>query len=123
LSVADPWENAKRYADKLHAVPQTGDDNVPFTGEEKDDVEKTLEEIKHLLLDHAKNDDKKQEYLRDQFRMLHEAVTKFGKKDYLMLVYTAVIGMATTIGVPPDVGTQIWHMLNGLLSHIPRLIA
>jgi hypothetical protein len=123
LSVADPWDNAKKYADKLHAVPQTGDGNLPLSGREKDDVQKTLEEIKHLLLDHVKNDEKKRRYVADQFRMLHDAVTKFGKKDYLMLVYTAVIGMATTIGVPPGVGAQIWQMLNELLSHIPRLIA
>jgi hypothetical protein len=122
LSVADPWENAKKYADKLHAVPQTGAGNLPLSGKEKDDIQKTLEEMKHLLLDHVKNDEKKQQYLTDQFRMVHDAVTKFGKKDYLMLVYTAVIGMATTIGVPPDVGTQILQMLNGLVSHIPRLI-
>ena len=123
LSVTDPWENAKEYADKLQAVPQTSGGNRPFTGREKDDIQKRLEDIKQLLLDQVKNDKKKQQYLTDQFSMLHDAVTKFGKKDYLMLVYTAVIGVATTIGVPPDVGTQIWQMLNGLLSHIPRLIA
>jgi hypothetical protein len=122
LSVRDPWESAKEYADKLQAVPQTGGGNRPFTGKEKDDIQKTLEDIKHLLLDQVKNDEKKQQYLTDQFSMLHDAVTKFGKKDYLMLVYTAIIGMATTIGVPPDVGTQIWQMLIGLLSHVPRLI-
>ena len=123
LSVTDPWENAKDYADKLQTVPETSADNYPFTGKEKDDIEKRLEDIKHLLLDQVKNDKRKQQYLTDQFKMLHDAVTKFGKKDYLMLVYTAVIGMATTIGVPPGVGAQIWQMLNGLLSHIPRLIA
>jgi hypothetical protein len=122
LSVADPWENAKKYADKLHGVPQTGAGKIPLSGKEKDDILKTLEEIKHLLLDHVKNDEKKQQYLTDQFRMLHDAVTKFGKKDYLMLVYTAIIGMATTVGVPPDMGSQILQMLNGLVSHIPRLI-
>jgi hypothetical protein len=123
LSVADPWENAKEYAQKLQDVPKTGAGNDSFTEKEKNDIQKKLEDIKHLLLDHVKDDKKKQRYLRDQFRMLHDAITKFGKKDYLMLVYTAVIGMATTIGVPPGVGMQIWQMLNGLLSHIPRLIA
>jgi len=123
LSVTDPWENAKEYADKLQAVPQTSAGKRPFTGKEKDDIQKTLEDIKQLLLDQVTNDEKKQQYLTDQFIVLHDAVTKFGKKDYLMLVYTAVIGMATTIGVPPDVGMQIWQMLNGLLSHVPRLIA
>jgi hypothetical protein len=123
LSVTDPWENAKEYADKLQAVPQTGAGNRPFTGKEKDDVQKTLKDIKQLLLDEVKNDEKKQQYLTDQFSMLNDAVTKFGKKDYLMLVYTAVIGMATTVGVSPGVGTQIWQMLNGLLSHVPRLIS
>lgn len=123
LSVADPWDNAKKYADKLHGVPQTGDGKLPLSGKEKDDVQNALDEIKQLLLEHVKNDEKKQQYLADQFRMLRDAVTKFGKKDYLMLVYTAVIGMATTIGVPPGVGAQIWQILNALVSHIPRLIA
>ena len=121
LSVVDPWENAKKYADELHAVPQTTADDLPLSGREKDNIQETLEEIKHLLLDHVKNDEKKQQYLADQFRMLHDAVTKFGKKDYLMLVYTAIIGMAATIGVPPDMGSRISQMLNGLLSHMPRL--
>jgi hypothetical protein len=119
----DPWENAKKYADDLHGVPQTTADNLPLSGKEKDNIQKTLEEIKHLLLDHVKNDEKGQQYLTEQFRILHDAVTKFGKKDYLMLVYTAIIGIGTTIGVPPDMGSQILQMLNGLVSHVPRLIA
>ena len=123
LSVVDPWENAKKYADELHGVPQTTADDLPLSGKEKANIQKTLEEIKHLLLDHVKNDDKKQQYLTEQFRILHDAVTKFGKKDYLMLVYTAIIGMATSTRVPPDLGSQIWQMLNGLVSHVPRLIA
>ena len=123
LSVVDPWDKAKSYVEKLEAVPQTDSDNSALSKKEKEDIQKTLEDIKGLLLDHVKNDERKKQYLGEQFRLLHDAVTKFGKKDYLMLVYTAVIGMATTIGVPPDVGTQIWQMLDGLVSHIPRLIA
>ena len=38
LSVVDPWENAKKYADKLHAVPQTSVHNLPLSGKEKDDI-------------------------------------------------------------------------------------
>jgi hypothetical protein len=91
LSVVDPWENAKKYADKLHAVPQTSVHNLPLSGKEKDDIQKTLGEIKHLLLGHVKNDEKKQQYLTDQFGMLHDAVTKFGKKDYLMLVCSSKV--------------------------------
>ena len=123
LSVTDPWKNAKEYADKIQAVPQAGGGNGAFTEKEKKEIQNTLHDIKRLLLQQVKNDEKKQRYLTDQFTMLHDAVTKFGKKDYLMLVYTAVIGMATTIGVPPDVGMRILEMLNGLLSHVPRLIA
>jgi hypothetical protein len=40
-----------------------------------------------------------------------------------MLLSTTVIGMATTIGVPPDVGSQIVGILSGLLTHIPKLLA
>ena len=105
LSVADPWETAKKYADRLDAVPQTDAGNSPLSGKEKEDVQKALDEIKNLLLDHVKSDERKQQYLSDQFRMLHDAVTKFGKKDYLMLVYTAVIGMASTIGIPRRLNT------------------
>ena len=123
LSVVDPWDRAKSYADKLGSVPETDSGNSALSNKEKEDIQKTLEEIRGLLLDHVKDDQRKRQYVAEQFRVLQDAVTKFGKKDYLMLVYTAVIGMATTIGVPPDVGTQIWQMLNGLVSHIPRLIA
>jgi hypothetical protein len=35
--------------------------------------------------------EKKQQYLPDQFGMLHDAVTKFGKKDYLMLVCSSKV--------------------------------
>ena len=123
MEAADPWEKAKNYAEKLHAIPQTDSSEDGFTENENNDIQKTLEEIKNLLLEHVKNDERKKEYVTEQFRILHDAATKFGKKDYLMLAYTAVIGMATTIGVPPDVGTQIWQMLIGFVPHIPRLIA
>jgi hypothetical protein len=123
LSVEDPWDTAKHYADKLNAVPRIGTDNPPLSGKEKDDIQKKLDEIKRLLLDHAKNDERKEQYVQDQFRVLNNAITTFGKKDYLMLVYSVVIGVAITIGVPPGLGTQIVQMLHGLLSLLPQLIA
>ena len=123
LSVVDPWDLAKSYADKLGAIPETGSGNKALSNKEKKDIQKTLEDIKALLLDHVRGDQSKSQYITQQFKVLEDAATKVGKKDYLMLVYSAVIGMATIIGVPSDAGAQILQLLNGLVSHIPRLIA
>src|SRR5262249_51793254 len=63
-SIVDPWANAKDYADKLvETIPKTDSQNVALTGEEKENIQRTLEDIKRLLVGHIKDDKKKQQFL------------------------------------------------------------
>ena len=103
-------------------MPQTKSGDTPRSGKLKECILKKWETTETVLLDHVKNDKRRHQWVADQFKTLQAGVTKFGKKDYLNLVYNAVIGMAITIVVPPDTGIQIIQMLHELLSHAPQLL-
>jgi hypothetical protein len=123
MEAVDPWASAEKFSKKVQTLPSVADENAPITASERTKIQGTLDEIRQTLLEHVGQSEKKQTYVKEQFAVLHDAIGKFGKKDYLMLVYTTVIGVATTVGVSPDLGSQIIGLLNSLLSHLPKMLA
>jgi hypothetical protein len=123
VGAVDPWKDAENFSDTLRSLPETALPNTPIGEAEQEAIRSALERIETKLLEHVGKDAEKEAFVKRQFRLLNEAVSKFGRKDYLMLLYTAVIGIATTIRVPPQIGMQILEMLRQLVEHTPKLLA
>ncbi len=122
ITTDDPWADAKKFSDTLRALPETGEATSLISESEREAIWKALSSIQATLLEHVADSTERAEFVEQQFEILKDAATKFGRKDYLLLIYTAIIGIATTIGIPPHAGVEILHALKGLIGNFPRLM-
>lgn len=122
ITTDDPWADAKNFSETLRALPETAEATTLISEAERKAIWKALSGIQATLLEHAVGSAEKAEFVEEQFEILKDAATKFGRKDYLLLIYTAIIGIATTIGVPPHAGVEILHALKALIGNFPRLM-
>jgi len=83
---------------------------------------KALTGIQATLLGYAAESEEKQEFVRQQFKILRDAATKFGRKDYLMLVYTTIIGVATAFGVPSHLWVELLQPLTQSVANLLKLL-
>jgi hypothetical protein len=122
VTTEDPWADAKKFSEILRALPETAEATTLISEVEREAIWKALSGIQARLLEHVADSTEKAEFVEEQFEILKDAATKFGRKDYLLLIYTAIIGIATTIGIPPHVGVEILHALKALIGNFPRLM-
>jgi hypothetical protein len=122
VTTEDPWADAKKFSETLRALPETAEATTLISEVEREAIWKALSGIQATLLEHVADSTEKAEFVEEQFEILKDAATKFGRKDYLLLIYTAIIGIATTIGIPPHVGVEILHALKALIGNFPRLM-
>lgn len=130
LSTSDPWADSKEFNAAVHTLPSTSTSNDPISPEEREKIVETLGRIETALLEHVakteKRDEvraKKEQFIADNLSAIHTALTTFGKKDFLNLAYSGIIGVATAVGVSPSTGVQVLHLLQQLSSHILPLLA
>jgi radical SAM superfamily enzyme len=123
LQIGDPWKNLKKFSAQVESMPATQENKAPASQSEQAVIHATLDEIKQLLLKQVADDQKKKQYLDERFQVLTDAATGFSKRDYLMLVYEAVIGIAVNIGTRPDVLSKIGTLLHELLAKLPQILA
>jgi hypothetical protein len=122
ITTDDPWADAKKFSETIRALPETAEATSPISRLEREAIWKALSGIQATLLEHVADSAEKAEFVEEQFEILKDAAAKFGRKDYLLLIYTAIIGIATTISVPPQVGIEILHALKALIGNFPRLV-
>jgi hypothetical protein len=122
IAIDDPWKDAEKFSEGLKALPETVEARTPMGKVEREAVWKALGGIQATLLEHVADSGERARFVEEQFEILKDAATKFGRKDYLLLIYTAIIGIATTIGVPPHAGVEILHALKALIGSFPRLM-
>jgi hypothetical protein len=121
INTLDPWTEIEKLSETLKSLPEAPSD-VPLDKVEQKRISKTLGEIEQMLLEHVEDSAEQTEYVKQQFKVLRDAITKFGRKDYLMLLYTTVIGVATTLRLPPNAGTQLLEALRQIIVHVPKLL-
>src|SRR6266446_6575768 len=115
ITTSDPWQDADRFSHTLKSLPQTADPNTPVDELERKAIWKALGTIQATFLEYVRGSDEKAAFVEQHFEALHDAATKFGRKDYLMLLYTTIIGVATAMGVPS-------HMWAGLLQPLTQAV-
>jgi hypothetical protein len=122
LEATDPWGEADRFKNAVKSLPHTADPNTPISESERIAVWKALSTIQATLLQHVQDSEEKTEFIEQHFRTLHDAATKFGRKDYLMLLYTTIIGVATTMGLPSYVWPGLLQPLTNAVGHLLKLL-
>jgi hypothetical protein len=122
ITTSDPWDNAEKFSSTLRSLPETAEPNAPVSELERKAIWKALGTIQATLLEHVGESEQKIDFVEQHFAVLKDAVTKFGRKDYMMLLYTTIIGIATTIGVPSYLWGEILQPLTQVVGNILKLL-
>jgi len=122
LTTVDPWEDIEQFSDTLKSLPQIAQPNATVSEDERRAIRRALSAIQATLLAHVGQSAERQEFVEQQFKILQDAATKFGRKDYLMLLYTTIIGIATTVGIPSHLFAQILQPLTELVGNLLEFV-
>jgi hypothetical protein len=122
LKTTNPWVEAKNFGELVFTITKSNSSDMPITKTEREAIWRALTAIQETLLEHVKGDEEKGRYVLDEIRILKLAIEHFGKKDYLMLLYTTIIGISTTLGVTPENLHDIGKLLYDGASTILRLL-
>jgi len=122
ITTSDPWQYADRFSRTLKSLPQTADPNTPVGEVERKAVWNALGTIQATLLEYVRGSEEKSAFVEQHFNALHDAATKFGRKDYLMLLYTTIIGVATAMGVPSHLWAELLQPLTQAVGNIIKLL-
>jgi hypothetical protein len=122
LSTIDPWADVEKFSNALNLLPTTVEPNASTSEVERRAIWKALTAIQATLLIHAGESREKQEFIKQHFEILENAATKFGRKDYLMLVYTTIIGVAATLGVPSHLWAPLLQPLLQVVGNLLKLL-
>ena len=107
----DLWELAAQERTLLAPSGGGGLENTPFTSAERRHVEKTLDEV---LIEVRRT----QELTGEQTRLLaamiadvKEAATRFGRKDWMLLLYGSLINLVTQAAFAPEQARDLMRLI------------
>jgi len=126
ITTIDPWASATEYTEIIDSISDrrsenTISDNDSLPLSEREVFWNALTTIQATLLENIQDTSERDVYVISQINILKDAVTKFGRKDYVMLLYTMLAGIITTVGASPETGAAIFNILKETISHIRTL--
>jgi Asp-tRNA(Asn)/Glu-tRNA(Gln) amidotransferase B subunit len=126
ITSTDPWALAFEFAEIVEAIPEKQKEDKKKAKEmvtpvERDSIWKALGIIQETLLNQI-DDKQRRQYIIDEITVLKECANHFGRKDYLMLLYSGIVGVITTASVSPETGTAVMHLLKQAASGLLHLV-
>lgn len=104
----DIWGAISQESELLDATV-SDDDNSPFTKNEKEDIFTGLKEIKQYLIDaHQIN----AELVESRLKYLEEATDRLGRKDWINILFSIIIGIILNATVSPESAREIFRFIS-----------
>jgi hypothetical protein len=127
VTIVDPWAEAEKFAKEVRELSIADKANEPITEIETLAIWKALGGIQATLLEHVRGDVEKGEYivqsieqLKQGMQLLQDSIkdsnAKFGRKEYLGMLFNALIGIAITVSFPQN----SWPLLFGAFREAIR---
>jgi hypothetical protein len=111
----DLWESISGEAKLIEAAAEANTGNSLFTEDEKKYVFSGLEEIKQYLLTAHKLDP---ELVESRLKYLAEASERVGKKDWINLLISTLIGIVIAAALPPETTRDLFRLAGTVLRQI-----
>ena len=101
--VPDLWDGLDRDNQLLQdATDEQPSDNLPFTQAELPKVRECLENIKAYVLKTHELSEAQIKIVDARFEYMEEAATRLGRKDWINIVISGLLGLATTLTFSGD---------------------
>lgn len=108
----DLWQAISREAQILETAASSSEPNTRFTSEEKEYLFKGLGEIRQYLLTAHKLDP---ELIESRLKYLVESSERVGRKDWLNLLISVLIGIVITAALPPEATRDLFRFVGSVL--------
>lgn len=112
----DPWAAIKQETEIINAT-SADNSNALFTKNEKDYILSGINEIKQYLLV-AHNLDP--ELVESRLNYLAEASNRVGRKDWINLLLSVLVGIVIAAYLPPETTREIFRFVGTILQNILR---
>jgi len=110
----DLWSAISHETEIIEAAA-SDESNAPFSREEKEYVLAGLSEIKQYLLTAHKLDP---ELVEARLNYLIEAAERVGKKDWINLLLSVLVGIVIQAAMPPEAIRELFRFVGAVLSQI-----
>jgi len=114
IEAFDPWAIITQESAVINAT-NSNDLNTPFSADEKKYVISGINEIKQYLLTAHKLDP---ELVESRLSYLVEASDRVGRKDWINLLLSVMIGIVVAAALPPETTREIFRFVGSVLSQI-----
>jgi hypothetical protein len=91
-------------------------ENTPFTPTERRRIEETLDEVLQEVQRTQHLTGEQTQLLAAMIAEVKEAATRFGRKDWLLLLYGNLINIAIQAAFAPDQARNIWRIAGQALG-------
>lgn len=121
INSVDLWETVKSGAYLTDNNIATIDNN-PFNVEEKQKIQSELEDIKKYIISLQEFEEKEKQHIDEQFKYLHDASDRMGKKDWYNLTLGALIQIGLMFLTPENIklalvyANNLFHMISSTLK-------
>jgi hypothetical protein len=109
------WEEISKEAQVLESAASSDTSNAPFTIEEKAHIVQGINEIKQYLLTAHKLDP---ELVESRLNYLVESSERVGRKDWLNLLISVLIGIVINAALPPEATRELFRFVGTVLRQI-----
>ena len=113
----DLWAAISSEGRVLESAASADTSNIPFTAEEKAYILKGLLEVKEYLLNAHRLDP---ELVESRLSYLVESSERVGRKDWLNLLISVLVGIVISAALPPEVTRELFRFVGTVLSQIIR---
>jgi hypothetical protein len=93
-------------------------DNQPFSSGEQVRIGSALDDIKRYLLEGQQFNVKQAEFVEQEFSYLRESAKRFGRKDWLRLLLSVLIGQVISLALAPEKAKGLLHMAGAALQWV-----
>lgn len=108
------WEAIAQESQIISAA-SLADLNTTFTKEEKEYIHSGIEEIKQYLLTAHKIDP---ELVESRLNYLAEASERVGRKDWINLLLSVLIGIVVAAALPPETTREVFRFVGQVLKNV-----
>ena len=109
VDAPDLWASMARETALPKAASSATLDNRLFTPAEQSRIGTKLDEIKEFLLKGQQFDAKEAEFVQQEFAYLRGSATRFGRKDWLRVLFGVLVGQAFSLALTPEKANGLLH--------------
>jgi hypothetical protein len=120
--VPDFWEQIELYKSFVSSSTPRKQNASEFTEEEKDDLRRSVQQFRHLIIENFEPSEKQTEFIDEQLDYLSKAVDRLNRFDWRSLALSIVISIAINLSVDTEKGRLLFRLFQQAFQLTVKLL-